>query len=418
MTSNHHFSCNELRRFYLFLPSKIMALFWIAALGCQSPAPEANPIDPLQDQPIGQSTPLQTPFPTPDPQTGNEEINPQLKIPQSPNSKPTPLAKTDVLKSPTPSQTPKATPTPVPMFPKPIVNHSEIKEQSQNWDNDAVDINDDLIAVLLSNPFSQFEPSQDAQSYFDTESKGKYKSTNNALKKCTQIPIGFVWQEFAPFFNYKWDKNFKNFAALFLAVWKRESNFSKPAQGVHVNPNCGGLKAKLVKPLEAKDLWRDLNQAGQKDKQLVAAYPNCSLRYADFGPLQWNFRWRLSGAEFRPEIEKVLMLTTGYQLSQIKGLSNEKLGSVIKYNPKALFLLGGLSLREGSHNPKLTIHEYNTNPKYRAAVNSQRIEFLNQMNNNKNCQRTRDPAPETKMTSKTSSKKAKTKSKAAPKRTK
>jgi hypothetical protein len=112
------------------------------------------------------------------------------------------------------------------------------------------------------------------------------------------------------------------------------------------------------------------------------------------------------------------MLTTGYQLSQIKGLSNEKLGSVIKYNPKALFLLGGLSLREGSHNPKLTIHEYNTNPKYRAAVNSQRIEFLNQMNNNKNCQRTRDPAPETKMTSKTSSKKAKTKSKAAPKRTK
>jgi hypothetical protein len=252
-------------------------------------------------------------------------------------------------------------------------------------DETLTDVDSAATRILLKDPFVDFALSEEAMRVLDAESRGRYSSTRESLTTCKAIPIHFVWKEFAPFFNYRWDASFRNFAALLLAVWHRESRFAKPAKGVQVNPNCGGMNAKVIAPLEGVSLRRDLERARGKDAALSRAFAGCNLRLADFGPLQWNFRWRLTGDEFREDIEHALLLTTQYRASEIKRLENTQIASVVKFNPKALFLLGGLSLRDGAKSPVETIRAYNTAPEYRSSVNAKRLSILRTLEREPGC---------------------------------
>lgn len=253
------------------------------------------------------------------------------------------------------------------------------------WKDDIMDADEQAIQILLANPFVDFEPSRDASRKFERESKGKYHSSREKLKACKGIPIDFIWNEFAPFFQYTWNRQFRSFAALLLAIWKRETAFTPPAQGVHVNPNCKDKRAKIVRPLPGLSLRQDLRTAHAKDTVLSAWFKGCSLRIADFGPLQWNHRWRLTGKEFRADIERALLLTTHYPEARLQKLRANEIASLVKYNPKALFLLGGLSLRDGAANPQRTIDGYNTDPGYRAEVAQSRRDILRTLESDPAC---------------------------------
>jgi hypothetical protein len=198
----------------------------------------------------------------------------------------------------------------------------------------------------------------------EEESRGRYSATERQLGRCREIPIASVWREFSPFFGYRWDSEFESFAQLFLTIWKRESNYKPPRRGVLVQPNCKSRGAKLIKALKAKDVGTDLAHARAKNKKIREMYPGCNLALADFGALQWNYHWRLKRSVYRTQIERALLLSSSYKKSDLKGLSNVEIANLVKYNPMALFILGGLDFKRSLHDPERVIREYNTNPKY------------------------------------------------------
>lgn len=206
------------------------------------------------------------------------------------------------------------------------------------------------------------------------ESNGAYQKEQETLKKCSELPLNEVWKNFAPFFKYKNDDKFKNFAALFLAIWKWESLYAMPLKGVHVQPNCKKKPPIVMRPLPGFSIKADLKRSAQKDKVVKDFYgKKCKINRADFGPLQWNYHWRLSQSDFRADSEKALMIATHYPKNEIKKLTQKQIGSLIKYNSKALFLLAGLSLKKTAHKPVDTIRKYNVKSDYRKRVNDERI---------------------------------------------
>lgn len=219
----------------------------------------------------------------------------------------------------------------------------------------------------------------------DKESSGKYTSTQKKLKKCKELPMDVVWQHFSPYFTYKWSPDFINFSALFLAIWEQESRFHSPRKAVHVNPNCRGLKATLVRSTPTKFLKGDIRRANEKMKKLTTYYPRCNLKKADFGPLQWNYHWRLSQKMYRPQIEKALLLSTQYDPSRVKKLPMEDVARLIQFNPRALFVLAGLSLKDQAKNPKLALRRYNSNKKYQTKVHSKYRQYLKTLRQKKTC---------------------------------
>jgi hypothetical protein len=198
----------------------------------------------------------------------------------------------------------------------------------------------------------------------ERESAGKYRSTEDRLKACRAIPISYVWREFSPFFGYRWDAEFQEFAALFLTMWKRESNFAPPKLGVIVQPNCKKKPAKVIKGLPGKNVKTDLALTKVKDKKVSSLFKGCSLKSVDYGALQWNYHWRLKRSFYRSQLERSLLLASSYKSSEIKLLSNVELASLVKYNPTALFILGGLELKREAKTPEKAIREYNTDRKY------------------------------------------------------
>jgi hypothetical protein len=219
----------------------------------------------------------------------------------------------------------------------------------------------------------------------DKESNGNYSSTQRKLSTCRELPVERVWKEFAPFFAYKWDQEFEEFVALFLAIWKKESDFGLPSQGVIIQMNCKGQKNVIVKSLHGRSVKGDLSRAKKRDTMLQANHSACNLNLADYGPLQWNHHWRLSRKFYRPQIEKALLMSSQYRQGELKKLSALDLGRLVKYNSKALFILGGLSLKDGSKDPMTTIEDYNTDAKYRVKAKIQRDQFLTMLQNSPSC---------------------------------
>lgn len=239
-----------------------------------------------------------------------------------------------------------------------------------------------LVASILP---ASFDIDMETQVDLDRESKGKYTSTGKKLQGCRQIPLAFVWKEFAPFFDYRWNKKFRDFAALFLAIWERESKFALPKKGVLVSANCENRKAKVVHSLRGTSLKKDLKSAKVKEKALKKIFDGCNMNIADYGPLQWNHRWRLSQSPYRPHMEKALRLSTKYRKKDIAKLGKKDLALLVKYNSRALFLLGGLSLKETSSQPVRTIAQYNTDDDYRSMVARRTADIKKLLSHDKSC---------------------------------
>ncbi|MBF0365912.1 MAG: hypothetical protein HQK50_10100 [Oligoflexia bacterium] len=220
---------------------------------------------------------------------------------------------------------------------------------------------------------------------FENDSRGEYSKIKSALDLCGQVPIGKVWAEFAPFFDYKWDRPFIKFAALFLTFWKRESNFGLPSKGVIVQPNCKNRLAITTKSLPGKSIKKDLLLSKKKDKKIAAKYKKCNLKHADFGVLQWNYRWRISSWEYRHVMEKALLLSSNYPQEKVKKLSMKNVASLIKYNSHALFVMGGLSLTKDIEKPYQAIKQYNRGRDYQKQARKNYHEFLKLLTKDAHC---------------------------------
>lgn len=220
---------------------------------------------------------------------------------------------------------------------------------------------------------------------FDKESKGKYSATKAKLKACRELPIDTVWQHFSPFFTYRWSREFVSFAALFMAIWERESRFYSPRGAVHVNPNCGNRKSTTVSAIRGRVMKRDLYLADVKVKKLEKYYPKCKLKRADYGPLQWNERWRLSQTYYRPDMEKALLIASQYRPTAVKKSKMQDVTRLVQFNPHALFVLAGLSFKPQALKPKKVIREYNTKPSYREKVYERYEGFLKVLQQRKTC---------------------------------
>ena len=179
---------------------------------------------------------------------------------------------------------------------------------------------------------------------FERESGGVYSKNKKKLASCKSLPLDAVWSEFSPFFRYRFRKQFENFAALFLTIWKRESNFAPPKISVIVQANCKSKPPALVRGLQGKNLKSDLKEAEKRLKGLEMRFKGCNLKYADYGPMQWNYHWRLQDDSFRPLIVKALLLSTSYRKYELSHRSHRELANLVRFQPRALFILAGLDL--------------------------------------------------------------------------
>jgi hypothetical protein len=209
---------------------------------------------------------------------------------------------------------------------------------------------------------------QSTQDDLDLESSGEYKKKQKMIQQCFDSRASLVWKEFSPFFHYKYDMEYKKFAALFLALWKNESNYTKPKRGVIIQTNCPNTPPFYADSLPGQSLNQDLERARKMENRLKKKYSRCNLRMADYGPMQWNQKWRLSKRAYRPQIEMALRISTQYGKESIQKLSMPEMTRLIKFNSHALFLLGGLNIKDGVDKPREYIRNYNSKTAYQKKV--------------------------------------------------
>ena len=221
--------------------------------------------------------------------------------------------------------------------------------------------------------------------YFDKESRSVYQNTEKQLRQCSKLPVSYIWKNFSPFFDYKKDGKFVEFASLLLAIWRAESNFAKPNNGVIVQPNCRNKKAKVVSSLGGRSLKKDLISAARKEKNIQKQFLKCRVKLADFGSLQWNNHWRLSQKTYRKEIERALLLTTQYSKNSLMQLKMSEINLLVKYNSHALYVLGALSMKDNAHRPVKLVRNYNSNRGYQNKVLRWRGEYVALLNSSDKC---------------------------------
>lgn len=251
------------------------------------------------------------------------------------------------------------------------------------------DEKDPNVASILQDLQAEINVDPETVASFEKESAGRYLETEKKFARCKAFPLSFIWKEFSPFFDYRWDKEFENFAALFLAIWERETAFAMPSKGVTVATHCSYKKMKrkavVVPTLGGKQIYKDLEKAKSRESWLKRSFPRCNFNSADFGPMQWNNKYRLTQTPYRKQIETALLLSSGYKPIQVRKLSKSNLAKLVKFNSQALFILGGLSLKEGAKKPLTTIRDYNTSPIYRKAVIARRLAILKLLREDASC---------------------------------
>ncbi len=277
--------------------------------------------------------------------------------------------------------------TPVPVAPEIIDEEPQdysLADESELFDDEAYDPDSDA-AQKLKNDLREPSVLDETILYFDEESRSVYKKTQDQLRMCSKLPVSFIWKNFSPFFNYKKDSKFVEFASLLMAIWRAESNFSKPNNGVIIQPNCRNKKSKVVASLAGRSLKKDLRVAEKKEKKIQKSFSKCKITRADYGPLQWNNHWRLSQKMYRKEIERALLLTTQYSKENLRKLKMSDINMLVKYNSHALYVLGALSFKDNLHRPKQLVRNYNPNRAYQEKVLRWRSQYVTLLNSSDQC---------------------------------